>query len=119
MKTFTAFCCAALALGSAVYAQSPNDHITVHFNTPVIAGETTLPAGDCDIQVMRGASEGVILVIRSQAGPYTAVSAIRLAEGSTDAEGSGIVVLNRRGGDLHLYRILFPNRTGYQLNHAE
>lgn len=119
MKLFTTFCCAALALCSAIYAQSPTDHITVHFNTPVIAGETKLPAGDCDIQVMRGSSDSIILVLRSQAGPYTAAVATRVSEGNTDAEESTSVVLNRRGNDFHVYRILFSDHTGYQLNNAE
>jgi hypothetical protein len=119
MKLFTTFCCAALALCSAVYAQSPADHITVHFNTPVIVGETKLPAGDCDIQVMRGTSDTIILVLRSQAGPYTAAVASRLSEGNTDADGSPSVVLNRRGNDLHVYKILLNDSTGYQLNNAE
>jgi hypothetical protein len=119
MKIFTTFCCAALALGSAAYAQSPADHITVHFNTPVIVGETTLPAGDCDIQVMHGTSDSIILVLRSQAGPSTLAVVSRLSEGNTDAEGSPSVVLNRRGNDLHVYRILLNEHTGYQLNNAE
>jgi len=119
MKLFTTFCCAALALCSAVYAQSPADHITVHFNTPVIVGETKLPAGDCDIQVMRGTSDTIILVLRSQAGPYTGAVASRLSEGNTDADGSPSVVLNRRGNDLHVYKILLNDSTGYQLNNAE
>ena len=119
MKIFTTFCCAALALCSAIYAQSSNDRIKVHFDTPVMAGETKLPAGDCDIQVMHGSSNNLILVIRSQAGPYTALVASRLPEGSTDAEGSPSVVLNRRGNDLHLYRILLPDHTGYELKNAE
>ena len=87
MKVFTTFCCAALALCSAIYAQSPNDHITVHFDTPVIVGETKLPAGDCDIQVMRGSSYSIILVIRSQAGPYTAAVASRLFEDNSVGKG--------------------------------
>jgi hypothetical protein len=119
MKVFTTFCCAALALCSAIYAQSPADHITVHFNTPVIVGETKLPAGDCDIQVMHGSSDSIILVLRPQAGPSTAALASRLSEGNTDAEGSTSVVLNRRGNDLHLFRILLAGHTGYQLNNAE
>lgn len=119
MKIFTTLCCAALALGGAIYAQSPNDHITVHFNTSVIVGETKLPAGDCDIQVMRGSSDSVILVVRSQAGPYTAVVASRMFEGATDSEGNTSVVLNRRGSDLHLYRILLSDRTGFELKNAE
>jgi hypothetical protein len=119
MKTFTTFCCAALALCSAIYAQSPNDHITVHFDTPVIVGETKLPAGDCDIQVMRGSSYSIILVIRSQAGPYTAAVASRLFEDNPVAEGTTRVVLDRRGNDLHLYRILLTDHTGFQLQNAE
>jgi hypothetical protein len=49
MKIFTTFCCAALALCSAIYAQSFADHITVNFNIPVFVGEMKIPAGDCDI----------------------------------------------------------------------
>src|ERR1039457_770277 len=119
MKIFTTLCCAALALGSAIYAQSPVDHVMVHFNTPVIVGEAKLPAGDCDIQVMRGSSDSIILVLRSQAGPYTAAVASRVSEGDTDAEGGTSVVLNRHGNDLHVYRIVFTDHTGYQLNNAE
>jgi hypothetical protein len=116
MKIYTTLCCAALAVCSAIYAQSPVDHMTVHFSTPVIVGETKLPAGDCDIQVLRGSSDSIILVLRSQAGPYTSVVASHLSEADTDGEGSTSVVLNRRGNDLHVYRILLPDHTGYQLN---
>jgi hypothetical protein len=119
MKIFTTLCCAALALGSALYAQAPADHITVHFSTPVMVGETRLPAGDCDIQVLRGSSDSVILALRSQAGPYTAALASRLAEGDTQAASGTGVLLNRRGNDLHVYRIMVDGRTGYQLNNAE
>ena len=119
MKLFTTYCCAAFALCSSVYAQSFADHITVHFNTPVLVGETKIPAGDCDIQVMHGNSNGIILVLRSQGGPTTAVVANRLTEGSQDAEGNASVVLNRHGNDLRLYRILLNDHTGYQLNNAE
>jgi hypothetical protein len=119
MKIVTTFCCAALALCSAIYAQSNTDHITVHFNTPVIVGEAKLPAGDCDIQVMRGSSDSIILVLRSQAGPSTLAVVSRLSEGATDAEAGTSVVLNRRGNDFHVYRILLADHTGFQLNNAE
>ena len=119
MKIFTTFCCAALALCSAIYAQSPADRITVHFNTPVIVGETKLPAGDCDIQIMHGSSDSIILVLRSQGGPSTLAVVSRLSEGNTDADGGTSVVLSRRGNDLQLYRILLNDNTGYQLNNAE
>jgi hypothetical protein len=119
MKIFTTFCCAALALCSAIFAQSPTDRITVHFNTPVTVGETRIPAGDCDIQVMHGSSDSIILVLRSRGGPTTAAVASRLSDGIEDADGGTSVVLNHRGNDLHLYRILLSDHTGYQLNNAE
>ena len=118
MKIFTTFCCAALALCSAIYAQ-PADHLTVHFNSSVIVGETKLPAGDCDIQVLHDASGNNTLVLRSQAGPYTAAVASHVSEGNTDDAGtSPTVVLNRHGNDLQLYRILLADHTGYQLTNA-
>jgi hypothetical protein len=119
MKIFTRFCCAALALCSAIYAQSPADHMTVHFNTPVLVGENKIPAGDCDIQVMHGSSDSIILVLRSQAGPSALAVVSRLSESTTDARESTGVVLNRRGNDLQLYRVLLDNHTGYQLISAE
>ena len=119
MKLLTTLCCAALALCSAIYAHSPADHIMVHFSTPIIVGETKLPAGDCDIQVMRGSSDSIILVLRSPGGPSIEAVASHLSEGDTDAEAGTGVVLNRHGNDLHLYRILFTDHTGYQLNDAE
>jgi hypothetical protein len=119
MKIFTTFCCAALALCSAVYAQSATDRITVHFNTPVFVGETKIPAGDCDIQVMHGSSDNIILVLRSENGPTTAALVSRLSEGNPDSEGRTSVVLSHRGNDLHLYQILLTDHTGYQLTNAE
>jgi len=119
MKILTTLCCAAFALCSAIYAQSPADHIMVHLNTSVIVGDTKLPAGDCDIQVMRGSSDSIILVLRSPGAPAIAAVASHLSEGDTDAEASTSVILNRRGNDLHLYRVLLADRTGYQLNGVE
>jgi hypothetical protein len=119
MKLFTVLCGAALALGGTLHAQSAADHMTVHFNTPVIVGEAKLPAGDCDIQVMRSPADSIILVLRSQAGPSALAVASRLSGGNTDAEDSTGVVLNRHGDDFHLYRVLIGNRTGYQLFNAE
>ena len=69
MKIFSTLCCAAVSLCGAIYAQSTSDHLTVHFNSPVMVGETQFPAGDCDVQVMRGNSNNVVVVLRSQGGP--------------------------------------------------
>src|ERR1039457_3625330 len=115
MKILTTLCCAAFALCSAIYAQPPADHIMVHFNTSVIVGDTKLPAGDCDIQVMRGSSDSIMLVLRMPGAPSVATVASHLSEGDTDAEASTGVILDRRGNDLHLSRILFTDHTGYQL----
>src|ERR1039458_7937656 len=88
MKILTTLCCAAFALCSVIYAQPPADHIMVHFNTSVIVGDTKLPAGDCDIQVMRGSSDSIILVLRSPGALAIAAVASHLSEGDTDAEAS-------------------------------
>jgi hypothetical protein len=84
-----------------------------------MVGETRLPVGDCDIQVMHGASDSIVLVLRPQSGPATAALASHLSETNTDAEGSASVILNRRSNGLQLYRILFGDHTGYQLISAE
>jgi hypothetical protein len=68
---------------------------------------------------MHGNCNGIILILRPQGGPVTAAAASRLSESSQDAEGNTSVVLNRRGNDLHLYRILLTDHIGYQLNNAE
>jgi len=119
MKIFTTFCCAALALCSAIYAQSSDDHMTVHFNTPVMVGETKLPAGDCDIQVMRGSSDTTILILRSQGGRSVSALASHLTDTDSDAGDRASVILNRHGSDLQLSRILFGDHTGYQLSTVE
>ena len=118
MKLFTTLCCAAFTLCSAIYAQSPVDHMTVHFNTPVLVGEKEIPAGDCGIQVMHDSSDS-ILILRSQAGPSALAVVSRLSESTTDAKEITGVVLNRRGNDLQLYRVLLDNHTGYQLLNAD
>ena len=114
MKTLTTFCFAALALCSAAFAQSNPDRLTVHFNTPVMVGETKLPAGDCDIQLMHGSSEAPILVIRSKGGPSIAAVATRMNEGDTDAATKPSLVLNHRGNDLQLSQSssAIPSATG-------
>jgi hypothetical protein len=119
MKALTTFCCAALALCSAAFAQSNPDHMIVHFNTPVMVGETKLPAGDCDIQLMHGSSDAPILVIRSKGGPSIAAVVSRMNEGDTDAGAKPSLILNHRGNDLQLTQVLFGDSIGYRLTDVE
>uniref|UniRef100_Q01SU3 Uncharacterized protein n=1 Tax=Solibacter usitatus (strain Ellin6076) TaxID=234267 RepID=Q01SU3_SOLUE len=119
MKIFTTFCCAALALGSALYAQSNADHMTVHFNQPVMVGETKLPAGDCDIRVLRGASDTTILVLRSENGRSVAALASHMSEEDSTSKDNASIVLSRHGDDLQLSKVLFSDHTGYQLSNVE
>jgi hypothetical protein len=119
MKTLTTICCAALALCSATYAQTIADHMTVHLNTPVMVGETMLPAGNCDIQVMHGSSDATILVLRSKGGPSIAAIATRMSDTQLDADAKPSLVLNRRGNDLQLSEVLFGDSIGYHLATVE
>ena len=71
MKLFTTtLSAAALLFGSILHAQS-GDRITVRFATPVIVGETQIPAGQCDIQVMRSNADSILLVVRPESGNTT------------------------------------------------
>ena len=117
MRILTTICCAAVALCNAVFAQTLTDHMTVRFSAPVLVGETKIPAGACDIQVVRGSSNNTIIVFRSETGISAATVASRVSD--TDASENTSVVLNRRGDDLRLYRIMFADHVGYELNPVE
>jgi len=119
MKIFTTLCCAALLFAGASFAQSRADHMTVRFASPVMVGETRLPAGNYDIQVKRGASDTTILVLRSENGPAIGALATHIADNDLDNEGNASIVLNRKGNDLQLSRVMFGDHTGYQLSIAE
>lgn len=119
MKLFTTFCCAALALCGGAFAQPSADHITVRFNTPVMVGETTLPAGNCDIQVMRGSSDSIILILRSQGAPAITALASHLSGSDANAGENASVVLTHRGNALQLDQIMMGGHTGYQLNNVD
>jgi hypothetical protein len=117
MKTLTTLCGAALLLCGAMFAQSYGDRMTVRFSTPVTVGETRFPAGECDIQVMRSSSDSIVLVMRSQDGPYASVLASHITDSHVDTDaGHASVVLDRHGDTYRLNRIILPDHTGYQLN---
>jgi hypothetical protein len=112
MKLFTIVFAAALSICGSAFAYSP-DTITVHFATPVIAGETTLPAGDVTITVNRG-SNNVVLTLRSEAGVTATVVANRINE-FNGQDANTTVVLGRRGNDLKIERIWLADHTGFAL----
>ncbi|MEO8371002.1 MAG: hypothetical protein ABI806_17600 [Candidatus Solibacter sp.] len=117
MNKLTSLFAAAIILCSAAVAQTLNERVTVHFSTPVIVGETKLPAGICDIQVVRGSSNNTILVFRAENGVTTAAVANRVAPADTEATSS--VGLSRHGNDLHLFRVTLSDQVAYELNPVE
>ena len=114
MRFLTAICALAIAISGVAQAQSV-DMITVHFSTPVIASGATLPAGDCTIQVLRGSSDNVFLVIRSKSGVNANVLVNRISEPLADTDGRTSVVLTRSDSGYHLDRILLPDHTGFRV----
>ncbi len=118
MNKLAAFCCAALALCHAAVAQSLTERITVNFSSPVLVGSTRLPAGACEIQVLRGASNNTIIVFRSENGVSASAVANHFSP-AADADNLSSVVRSRRGDDLHIYRINCADHAGYELNQVD
>jgi len=119
MKILTTIFGAALLLGGILNAQTITDRVNVRFSTPVVVGDTKMPAGDCEIQVVRGGSDTLVLVVRSQAGPYTSVLATRLTDTTTEVSDHAVVVLDRVGDGYRLDRIVLPDHSGFQLQLPE
>src|SRR6476660_5179084 len=110
----TAISAAALLFGSILHAQT-SDRITVRFATPVLVGETQIPAGQCDIQVMRSNADSILLVVRPESGAAVSVLANHYDNSSAKVKGDANVILDKKGDNLHLSQILFPDNTGYQV----
>ena len=103
---------AALAICGLSTAQSSmTSRYTVRFATAITVAGTTIPAGECTIQVNRGSSAGVVLAIRAESGETVSARANRVNETATDTEGSPL----RHDGAYQLDRILLPDHTAYQL----
>jgi hypothetical protein len=117
MKTLTMICAAAIAMCGTGRAQSLVDMITVHFATPVVVGETTLPAGDSTIQVIRGSSDNVILEVRPVSGPASAVlvQVSRFRDSNVVTNGHVTVILGHRNNSYQLDQIVLPDQSGFQV----
>ena len=88
MKIMMTICAAAIAISGTLCAQPATsvDRVNVRFATPVEIGGSTIAAGDCSIQVLRGSGDNIILAIRPESGPTVSVLVNRVSElaGATD-----------------------------------
>jgi len=111
MKIWMTMCAVGLSICGFVSAQMI-DTISVHFSSPVVVGEKTMPAGDCTIHVIRGSGDTVILSVRAESGETTAVLVNRLTDGPDD---NASIVLTRHGKDLRLDKVWLPDHTGFSV----
>jgi len=119
MRITMTICAAAIAICGIVNAQPATtvDQVKVHFSTPVDAGGATIAAGECSIQVLRGATDNLILVLRPETGSTVFVRANRLNERINYAQvgTSAEVILSRHGGNYRFERILMPDHSGFEV----
>ena len=117
MKIVTAVLGAALAISSALYAQTFNDRITVRLPAPVVVNGVTIPAGDASIQIVRNTGT-VMLTVRSESGVHSTVLVSRTdAPELTVNEAS--VILTQKDGSYYLNRVLLPDGTALQVLDAQ
>ncbi len=115
MRILTMICAAAVAVCGTVCAQTTVDTLRVHFSTPVAVGETVLPAGDCKIQILRGSTNSITLVLRAESAASARVLVNRLNETPGDAEARTHVVLRHSGNGYRLDQIWLEDGTGFQI----
>jgi len=119
MRITTTICAAAIALCGMLNAQQATtvDQVKVHFSTPVEAGDATVPAGDCSIQVFRGATGNLILALHSESGSSVALMATRLNKPDNYSETGSApqVILSRHGAGYRLERILMADHSGFEV----
>lgn len=119
MKIMTTLCAAALAICGtlSIQAASSVDRVNVHFDTPIQVGGTTIPAGDCSIQVLRGSSN-VRLAIHPDSGSPVMVVVNPVNDMDNDPNFNDThtrVILNHRGNEYRFEKILFPDHSGFEL----
>lgn len=109
MKSILLLLAAALVL----CAQTPN-MVTVHLTTPIVVGETTIPAGDCSIQIRHDAGDTLTLLVRSAEGPAATILVNRITDDSMDSIHNPHIVLRRTGNVLHFQKLLLADGTGFE-----
>ena len=106
-------CAAAMLLCGSMLAQSVVDQLTVHLSTPVVVGETAIPAGNVHIQVLRGSSSAT-LVFRAESGVTTTALVTRIFDQDRSDTGARLVFKDN-GSTVKLDRVMLGDRTGFQL----
>ena len=122
MKIMMTICAAAIAICGTLGAQSATslDQMRVHFSTPVEVAGSTVAAGDCSIQVLRGSSDNIVLALRPESGRAISVLVNRLTDtdDATDNK-SPQVILSRHGSDYRFERIVMPDHSGFEVLPAQ
>jgi len=122
MKTMIKICAAAIAICGMLGAQSATslDQMRVHFSTPVDFGGSTIAAGDCSIQVLRGSSDNIVLALRPESGPTISVLVNRLTDTDEATDNkSPQVILSRHGREYRFERIVMPDHSGFEVLPAQ
>ena len=118
MRITLTICAAAITLCGMLHAQAATtvDQVKVHFSTPVEAGGATVAAGDCSIQVVRGATDNLMLELSPETGPKVLVLVNRFDKSTnyTEAEGTPEVILSKHDGNYRFERILMPDYSGFE-----
>ena len=117
MKVWMTLSAAALAVCGSAVAQFQVDRISVHFATPVSVAGSLIPAGDCNIQVLRGSSANVVLKFQSEAPEQSAilVQVNRLSNSNVEVNGHASVVLSHNSKGYQLEQIVLADQTGFQV----
>jgi hypothetical protein len=113
MKLFT-IALSAIALCGAAFA-APIDTMTARFDSPIMVGEKTLPAGDITFNVIHGTSS-TILTARSANGEAALIVVKPLHESDDTAKTE--VILGRSGSTLKIERIWLDG-AGYAVADAQ
>ena len=117
MKIMMTICAAAIAICGTLNAQpsTPVDEVKVHFSTPVEVGNTTIAAGDCSIQVLRGSSDYLVLAFHPESGSAVSILANRVSaqSGDTAFGKSAEVILSRHGDNYRFEGFLMPDHSGF------
>ena len=119
MRITLTICAAAIALCGMLNAQQAItvDQVKVLFSTPVEAGGATVAAGDCSIQVLRGATDNLMLELSPETGPTVLVMVSRLDQRTnyTEARGTTQVILSKHDGNYRFERILMSDHSGFEV----